>query len=123
MDAKGLAVTGIVTAIVLVVEWFTGATLRDDILGRLFRAWLGAGVSVQLVATHDAVQGVVAAVGVVLVLATILVRRRDAEEVSERLPKTELRALLELAERETRARLHRDVRVTPEPAERVYRGG
>lgn len=99
--------SGIVTAIVLFVEWTTGAQLRDDLLGRLVRLWLGIGVSAQLVADHNAIQVIVAGVGVVLIVATVVSRRRagEANATPANEQRTSARELIERAEQEARSRL------------------
>lgn len=97
----------VAVAAVVVALWLLGGHLRDDRLGRAVRLWMGPCVALALVTDGSAVAGV-AVVGFALLLATLVACARQG---SAGVP-TEMRELLDLAEREARTRYARELRST-----------
>jgi hypothetical protein len=110
-------------AALVVSLWLLGGHLRDDRLGRAVRLWMGPGAALALVADGAAVSGV-AAVGFGLLVAVLI---SCARRGSAGLP-ADVRELLYLAERESRARYARELQATsgtvylPDERERAANG-
>lgn len=96
--------TTAVAAIVLAL-WLLGGHLRDGRLGRAVRLWMGPCVALALVTDRGVVAGV-AVLGFCLLTATLIACARWG---NANVP-TEMRSLLDLAEREAKTRYARELR-------------